>query len=107
MRGIHECELCSADDSFLAERNGERLLLGSSEIRVFSKGENIYAAPTLIYHYVDVHHYRPPDEFLQGLNEGPIPPTEEYFNRLRDAGLEWNETSSGPPPGTPLRFCPS
>lgn len=107
MRGVHECEFCAADDSFLAERNGERLLLGSSEVRVFSKDGDIFAAPTLIYHYVDVHHYRPPDEFLQALSEGPIPPAEEYFDCLRAVGLEWNETSAGPPPGTPLRFRPS
>jgi hypothetical protein len=93
MRGVHECEFCRKDEAFLAERNGERLLLGTSEIRVFSKSRNIYAAPTLIYHYVAVHHYRPPEEVVQALLEGPSPSSEEYFERLRELNLEWNETT--------------
>ncbi|MCU1269170.1 MAG: hypothetical protein JWN74_464 [Acidobacteriaceae bacterium] len=64
LRGVHECEFCPPGDSFYAERSGEKLLLGTSEIRVFGKDKAIYAAPTLIYHYVAIHHYKPPDEFL-------------------------------------------
>jgi hypothetical protein len=63
----------STDDSYRSERNGEKLLLGSSEIRVFSRNGDIYAAPTLIYHYVNPHHYAPPGAFIQALNEGPVP----------------------------------
>src|SRR5262249_29965642 len=55
-RGFHQCEFCSTSPSFQGERNGETLLLGAAEIRVFSKHGDIYAAPTLIYHYVKVHH---------------------------------------------------
>jgi len=100
MRGIHECEFCR-DDSYYAERNGEMLLLGTSEIRVFSGGE-IYAAPTLIYHYVKSHNYRPPDEFIRALKEGPTPESPEYFDRLKKLDLEWNKTSA--PSGKPSRF---
>ena len=28
----------------------------------------------LIYHYVEVHHYKPPNELLEALREGPKPP---------------------------------
>lgn len=101
MRGIHECEFCR-DDSYYAERKGEALLLGSSEIRVFSYGGEIYAAPTLIYHYVRSHNYRPPDEFIRALREGPAPESQEYFDRLKELGLEWNRTSV--PAGKPMRF---
>jgi hypothetical protein len=69
-------------------RNGEELLLGSAEIRVFGKGELIYAAPNLIYHYVSVHCYKPPEEFLQALEEGPSPPGSEYFKRLTNLNLD-------------------
>lgn len=93
-RGVHECEFCSADESYFAERGGVRLLLGTSEIRVFSTTGTVYAAPTLIYHYVKVHKYRPPDEFLQALVEGPTPPSKDYFDRLKQLDLEWNPTSS-------------
>jgi hypothetical protein len=91
-RGLHDCEFCSQNSSFVAERHGQRLLLGSAEIRVFSADAKIYAAPNLIYHYVSVHHYRPPEEFVLALEEGPQPTTQKYFERLSETGLEWSKT---------------
>ncbi|QGM47656.1 hypothetical protein [Methylocystis heyeri] len=101
MRGIHDCEFCG-DDSYYAERDGEALLLGTSEIRVFSPTGKIYAAPTLIYHYIEHHNYRPPDEFIQALKDGLEPGSQEYFNKLKELGLEWNITSA--PASKPKRF---
>ena len=96
-RGGHDCEFCPGCCVSQAERNGERLLLGTAEIRVFSRKGRIYAAPTLIYHYVAVHHYKPPDEFLQALWDGPRPPGQEYFDALADLNLDWSKTSRGAP----------
>ena len=101
-RGIHVCDLCSDPDSYVASRNGKKLLLGSSEIRVFGVDRTIYAAPTLIYHYVSVHQYSPPDEFVQALNSALGPPNQAYFDRLRELDLEWRETSS--PSGPAFKF---
>jgi hypothetical protein len=95
MRGGHDCEFCPVGSARQAERNGEKRLLGVAEIRVFSRSGQIYAAPSLIYHYVAVHHYRPPDEFLQALREGPMPPDQEYFDALAGLNLEWSRTSGG------------
>jgi hypothetical protein len=88
MRGIHPCHLCSVDytrippcESHFFERNGEKLLLGSAEIRSFSNRGAIFAAPNLIYHYISAHHYQPPEEFLESIAEGPCPPDPEYFAR--------------------------
>lgn len=92
-RGIHECEFCSNKDVFVAERNGERLLLGSSEIRVFGGSDKIYAAPTLTYHYVERHHYRPPDEFIDAMIQAPGPLSEGYFAYLEALKLDWNMTT--------------
>lgn len=100
-RGIHECEFCD-EDAFFAERDGERLLLGSSEIRVFSPSGTIFAAPSLIYHYMSEHHYKPPNEFLLALDEGPCPPSGAYFDRLKELRLEWDYTSN--PSEKPLRL---
>jgi hypothetical protein len=58
-------------------------MLGAAEIRVFAKDGVAYAAPTLVYHYVSVHHYKPPDEFVRALREGPLPSSPEYFERLK------------------------
>ncbi len=112
MRGIHYCEFCAsgllaahdssslldglrrADSQQRADRNGESLSLGSAEIRIFGKDGIIYAAPTLIYHYVSVHHCRPPDEFLEALRSGPRPPVPDYFDRLEKLDLRCNMRSS-------------
>ena len=94
-RGGHDCEFCPGCDASYGERNGQRLFLGTAEIRVFSRDGRIYAAPTLLYHYVAVHHYKPPDEFLKALREGPRPPSREYFDALARLNLEWSKTSRG------------
>jgi hypothetical protein len=86
-RGGQFCAFCADKRVHFAEKNGERLLLGVSEIRVFSKGKTIYAAPSLVYHYMKAHSYKPPDEFLHALEEGPVPPDENYFDRLRELDL--------------------
>jgi hypothetical protein len=99
-RGIHLCDFCQDSESFVAERGGARLLLGSAECRVFSRGR-IYAAPTLIYHYVAEHQYRPPDEFIEAVLEAPSP-SRDYFERLESLGLEWRWTSE--PSGRPFRL---
>lgn len=96
MRGGHECEFCGCFGPLFAERHGERRLLGVAEIRVFGAGGRIYAAPTLIYHYVAAHHYRAPHEFLQALRAGAKPPSREYFEALRALNLEWSTTAIRP-----------
>ncbi len=131
-RGIHACDLCETRKTVHAVRHGVRFLLGTLEIRVFSKeGDRtsalkqrirekessglillrsspfpfaIYAAPTLIYHYVRTHHYKPPDEFLRALSEGPRPPAHEYFERLKKLNLEWKETPPADPNAVPFMF---
>lgn len=124
-RGFHQCNLCPTPSTALSVRSGIQLSLGSAEIRVFSKDDarselqrglreaesgglvmvrrspvpfTIYAAPNLIYHYVCSHHYKPPDEFLNALRNGPRPPEEEYFECLRKLDLRWRMTS-GPSAG--------
>ena len=61
-RGRYLCHLCS----------GEGRPGGSYEIRVTGNGR-VYAAPSLVHHYVVAHDYRPPDEFVRAVlawNEG-------------------------------------
>jgi hypothetical protein len=97
-RGLHSCEFCPRPESYLpplvvAERKGQKLLFGSAEIRVFSKMGDIYAAPDVIYHYVSVHNYCPPEEFVSALNEGPRPPNREFLKRLSKLGFKWHRKS--------------
>src|SRR5262245_28277392 len=101
-RGIHDCEFCLTGTPNFVETAGRTLYLGSAEIRVFSKHGDIYAAPNLIYHYVSVHHYKPPEGFVAALREMPGPPSPEYFDRLSKLGLDWGETYA--PAAAPERF---
>jgi len=97
-RGWHECSFCKSEDAIIfAERNGEHLRLGTAEIRVFSADERTtYAAPTLIYHYVEVHQYEPPIEFKRAVLESYSPNDRRYFEALAKCGLEWEWTSKTP-----------
>ena len=52
-RGFHHCEFCTGRDRPKS----------SSEMRV-SAGDRVYAAPSLVHHYVVAHDYQPPDEFV-------------------------------------------
>lgn len=75
-RGFHVCELCnlSSDQWMIKQRDryGEKFhwaSIGDGEIRVL-RGSAVYAAPTLVYHYVVQHQYRPPDEFIEAILAG-------------------------------------
>jgi len=117
-RGFHRCDLCAPPTAVSVARDGFKLALGSAEIPVISIENSssvrerlrnqepglmflrkslgrfdVYAAPNLIYHYVAAHHYKPPEEFLNALREGPKPPDREYFKRLEELGLEWREAA--------------
>lgn len=92
-RGIHSCSFC-LEDRFFAERGNKKLVLGSAEMRVFSNNGRIFAAPNLIYHYIEFHRYSPPDEFVEAVLNGPQPSEGIYYDRLLEIGLEWRMTSS-------------
>jgi hypothetical protein len=52
-RGFLPCEFCK----------GRNRPHSSAEMRVALAGK-VYAAPSLVHHYVVAHDYRPPDEFI-------------------------------------------
>jgi len=92
-RGFHECNLPHCPGPFIknstmirasAPTQGEKSIgLGADQICVFGRNRRIYVAPNLIYHYVTVHHYKPPDEFIEALEAGPCPPEPEYMQLIR------------------------
>ena len=57
-RGLHACDLCEESPPW-----DDYSRLSSAEIRVVDEDGTIYAAPTLIHHYVAAHRYRPPPAF--------------------------------------------
>lgn len=58
-------------------------------------GELLFVAPEMISHYVEVHRYRPPHDFIVAVMASPMPGTEAYqvaaepFRRLHQKYLEW------------------
>jgi hypothetical protein len=76
--GYHECQYCVNPPwpIVVQHQSGRKVELGNGEIRVIGKSV-IYASPTLIYHYVSVHSYRPPDEFVEAVLNGPHAGSDE------------------------------
>lgn len=102
-RGFHFCELCGTEEVVTAQRLGERLLLGHAEIRVFGDAGEVYAAPDMLFHYVERHGYPPPVEFVRALTSSPRPPDAAYFRCLSDLGLSWSDAMLCPPEGLVLQ----
>jgi adenosylhomocysteine nucleosidase len=67
-RGFHICEYCEASWS---ARDKDRCARGNGEIRVKGINGTVYAAPVLICHYIQAHNYRPPDGFLEAVQNLP------------------------------------
>jgi hypothetical protein len=87
-RGWHECELCETPDyPTTMEIDGKTLALGDAEIRVTGADGTVYAAPTMIAHYIAEHSYLPPPEFLEALarteprGSGGDPPRASRWRR--------------------------
>ena len=67
-RGMHVCQFCpTVLFGVEVSRHAITTILGSAEIRVEGEDGVVYAVPNLIYHYVAIHNYRPPDEFTNAL----------------------------------------
>jgi hypothetical protein len=68
-RGFHVCEFCDfePDPTFAAQRAAGAL--SSAVIRVVDRDGRIYYSPAMISHYVQAHHYQPPQEFVDAVME--------------------------------------
>lgn len=66
--GLHECELC-------------RKCSMSGNVGI-PAGSLLYVFPEMTSHYVDEHHYRPPEEFVRAVMNCPIPGTAPYADAV-------------------------
>ncbi|HLU11797.1 MAG TPA: VOC family protein [Oceanobacillus sp.] len=66
-KGFHECDLCTIEQRVYPSYKEREIALGSAELWVPAPNGVIYAAPTLIIHYIEDHGYRPPDEFIEAV----------------------------------------
>ncbi|MEU2080076.1 hypothetical protein [Streptomyces sp. NPDC013489] len=72
MLGLHECDLCPTPlpdtHPWYMPRPGElRASVGTGEIRVPGSPGIVFAAPSLIGHYVVDHGYLPPRQFIEAV----------------------------------------
>ena len=71
-RGYHTCEFCP-DPPVVVDSAGRRVrhppgeTMGNGEIRVAGPRGQTYVAPVLVAHYVQVHHYLPPEGFIRAV----------------------------------------
>ena len=82
--GVHECDFCTqqALDAELAHITPAQRQ-GCDILWIFTDHDVVYVAPDLMYHYVTVHHYQPPQIFLDALLAGPLPDSAEYRARYK------------------------
>jgi len=79
--GSLPCPLCGQRVEPV-DLDGEIAQFGVAEIRVLGR-EDIFAAPTLVHHYVVEHGYRPPDVFIRAVLQGPAPGSPEHRALIR------------------------
>ncbi len=75
--GLHQCSLCQSDGAY-----------GNANIFVPSNGR-ILVAPALILHYINCHHYCPPEEFVQAVLVCPDTRSMDYKKKLLANGREF------------------
>ena len=82
-RGSHPCDFCEVQTFSMTVMHGKiKKNLGSNVIQVVGKNGIVYMAPDLIYHYVEAHNYRPPQEFIDAVMESDPPRDKSRWERL-------------------------
>lgn len=68
-RGVHDCEFCTAESPLRIPADVPRgfVSLGFAELHVEGENGTVYAAPSLVVHYVEAHGYQPPQEFVDAV----------------------------------------
>jgi len=72
--GPHFCDLCQYGGS-------------SGVANVFTPGDGLlFVCPELITHYMNAHHYRPPEQFCESVRLCPPMRSREYFQAILENG---------------------
>ncbi|MCM1214563.1 MAG: hypothetical protein NC331_03545 [Lachnospiraceae bacterium] len=83
-RGYHVCDLCENPEKgvpVIAFKRQKREA-GYYEIRAWGKDGTVYAAPSLIFHYILQHEYRPPQEFMDAVMDSADASSDEYYRKI-------------------------
>ena len=90
-RGFHTCDLCEYPLHGIPEieYRAKVLKVGSAELRIFGNDGKIFATPNLLFHYVTVHKYKPPIQFVDSVIDGIDPYSKEYQTLLSSIVEKW------------------
>ena len=80
--GFHRCGFCRFNEvPPTLTVNGRSVQMGVSILIVPGKGK-LYSTPSLVLHYMDAHHYCPPEEFQDAILNCPQMRSREYFKAV-------------------------
>ncbi len=69
MRGFHVCEICGlnpmSDSDPFFQKTGK--YLGNGEIWIDEACSSCFVSPTMIFHYIADHHYKPPQRYIEAV----------------------------------------
>jgi hypothetical protein len=99
-RGLHDCSLC--------REKGRDPHLEGSHINLFVPTDRaVLLTPGRVDHYIDVHSYLPPGDFVEYVDKCPRPGSNEYREAIRkvNGGFESPLFVSWPwvSPNTPVK----
>jgi hypothetical protein len=77
-RGFHDCTICELGDP------AARLARSHINLLIPSK-RTVFACPAAIVHYLSVHSYLPPSDFVIAVQDCPPYGSPQYFELLREA----------------------
>ena len=86
-QGWHDCELCSGKDEWypggkigpIVNRQGRQLRIYGHGHFLIRLEEFVYLCPALILHYILDHEYKPPDGFIDAVNQGSFLTLEDLI----------------------------
>jgi hypothetical protein len=81
--GYHDCPWCG--DNYSARYTGRSINVGALNLFVPGAGF-LYAAPSMIAHYILAHAYAPPTEFRDAVLQCPTMRSPEYFEAIIQHG---------------------
>ena len=82
-RGYHYCDFCGVNSISTTVFNNNLIKLGSGELRIVSWSSGaIYAAPDMIIHYIESHHYLPCDDFISAIQHDLNYHFKEYVDLI-------------------------
>lgn len=84
--GWHDCSLCDDRDGPGSFSLGERrVTIGIANIFVPDR-DVVFVAPSMILHYIAVHQYQPPRQFLEAVKRCPPMGSPQYVEAIVGAG---------------------